>query len=129
MRDNGGGSVICAGMAQQNIAASRRYLADAGLSEYVEIPEGGTLETLHRLGGDIDFAMIAGASDGGRPSLALQAIRVIAPRMQGGAIVLGDRVEADYLAWVRQPTHGFRSMNVRLEKDVELSVKVAADSI
>ena len=129
MRDNGGGLVICSGTAPENVASGKHDLTDTGLLEYVQILEGGALETLHELDGDIDFAMIEGGCCEGRPSLALQVVRVIAPQMQGGAIVLGNRAEADYLAWIRHPANGFHSMNVSIDRGVELSVKIADDPI
>lgn len=129
MRDNGGGSIVCAGMAPENIESSRRDLADAGLLGYVEIADGSVLETLHELHGDIDFATIEGDAGDGRPSLALQAIRVIAPQMQGGAIVLANRADADYLVWVRRLANGFRSMRLAVDAGVELSVRIADDPV
>lgn len=128
MRDNGGGIVIGSEIVPEKIAAAARNLADAGLSGYVEIREGDARETLRDLGGEVDFALIDGWPSGEGPSLALQVMRLIAPQMQGGAIALNDNAEADYLAWIRNPANGFRSMSLPLKGGTELSVRTMDES-
>ena len=123
MRDNGGGKVIGTEIVPEKIAVAQRNLAAAGLAEFVEIRAGDARETLRDVGGDIDFALIDGWPGGDGPSLALQAMHIVAPQMQGGAIALNDNAEADYLAWVRDPANGFRSMTLPLKGGTELSVK------
>jgi predicted O-methyltransferase YrrM len=123
MRDNGGGKVIGSEIVPQKIATARRHLEAAGLSDYVEIREGDARETLRDLGGDVDFALIDGWPGDDGPTLALQVMRLIAPQMQGGAIALNDNAEDDYLAWIRDPANGFRSMSLPLKGGTELSVK------
>ena len=123
MRDNGGGKVIGSEIVPQKIATARRHLEAAGLSDYVEIREGDARESLRDLGGDVDFALIDGWPGDGGPTLALQVMRLIAPQMQGGAIALNDNAEDDYLAWIRDPANGFRSMSLPLKGGTELSVK------
>ncbi|HEY0232919.1 MAG TPA: class I SAM-dependent methyltransferase [Dokdonella sp.] len=123
MRDNGGGKVIGSEIVPRKIATARRHLEAAGLSDYVEIREGDARETLRDLGGDVDFALIDGWPGDDGPTLALQVMQLIAPQMQGGAIVLNDNAEDDYLAWIRDPANGFRSMSLPLKGGTELSVK------
>lgn len=129
MRDNGGGRVIGSEIVPGKIAAARRHLAEAGLSDYVEIREGDARETLRELGGDVDFALIDGWPADQGPSLALQVMHLIAPQMQGGAIALNDNAEPDYLAWVRDPRNGFRSMTLPIKGGTELSVRAAVDAL
>ena len=124
MRDNGGGKVIGSEIVPQKIAQAKRNLDAAGLADFVEIREGDARETLRDLGGDVDFVLIDGWPGGAGPSLALQVMRIVAPQMQGGAIALNDNAEQDYLAWVRDPANGFRSMTLPLKGGTELSVKV-----
>jgi len=124
MRDNGGGKVIGSEIVPQKIAAAQRHLEAAGLSDYVEIRAGDARETLRDLGGDVDFALIDGWPGDEGPTLALQVMQLIAPQMQGGAIVLNDNAEDDYLAWIRDPANGFRTMSLPLKGGTELSVKV-----
>lgn len=125
MRDNGGGKVIGSEIVPRKIAAARRHLEAAGLSEYVEIREGDARETLRDLGEGVDFALIDGWPGGEGPSLALQVARLIAPQMLGGAIVMNDNAEPDYLAWIREPANGFRSMSLPLKGATELSARLA----
>jgi predicted O-methyltransferase YrrM len=125
MRDNGGGLVIGSEIVPEKIAAAKRNLADAGLLDYVEIRAGDARESLRNLGGEVDFALIDGWPGGEEPSLALQVMRLIAPQMQGGAIVLNDNGEADFLAWIRDPANGFRSMSLPLKGGTELAVRIA----
>ena len=93
------------------------------MSDYVEIRAGDARETLRDLGGDVDFALIDGWPADEGPTLALQVMQLIAPQMQGGAIVLNDNAEDDYLAWIRDPANGFRSMSLPLKGGTELSVR------
>ena len=125
LRDNGGGLVIGSEIVPQKVATARRHLDAAGLAEFAEIREGDARETLRDLGGDIDFALIDGWPEEDGPSLALQVIQIIAPQMQVGAIALNDNAEPDYIAWIRDPASGFRSMTLPLKGGTELSVKVA----
>ena len=124
MRDNGGGVVIGSEIVPRKIAVAKHNLAEAGLLQFAQIREGDARETLRDLGSDIDFVLIDGWPGGDGPSLALQVMQVIAPQMQVGAIAMNDNCEEDYLAWIRDPRNGFRSMNLPLKGGTELSVKV-----
>jgi hypothetical protein len=50
---------------------------------------------------------------------------VIAPQLRPGALVLNANAESDYLAFVRDPVNGFRSMTLPLKGGTELSVKAS----
>jgi len=123
MRDNGGGQVIGAEIVPAKIATAQRNLSEAGLAEFVEIRPGDARQTLREVGGEIDFALIDGWPGEGGPSLALEVMQVIAPQLRQGALVLNDNAEADYLAFIRDPGSGFRSMSLPLKGGTELSVK------
>jgi predicted O-methyltransferase YrrM len=125
MRDNGGGRVIGAEIVPAKIATARQNLAAAGLSDFVEIRAGDARATLRDLGGAIDFALIDGWPGEQGPSLSLEVIRVVAPQLRPGALVLNDNAEPDYLAFVRDPVNGFRSMTLPLKGGTELSVKAS----
>jgi predicted O-methyltransferase YrrM len=125
VRDNGGGQVIGAELVPAKIATARRNLEDAGLAQLVDIRAGDARTTLTDLGGPVDFALIDGWPGAGGPSLALQVMRVVAPQLRPGAMVLNDNAESDYLAYVRDPANGFRSMTLPLKGGTELSVKAA----
>jgi predicted O-methyltransferase YrrM len=123
IRDNGGGIVFGAELVPQKVDTARRNLAEAGLADFVEIRQGDARETLSDLGGPVDFVLIDGWP-GEEPSLSLQVMRVVAPQVRLGGIVMNDNAEPDYLEYVRDPANGFRSLSLPLKGGTELSVKV-----
>jgi predicted O-methyltransferase YrrM len=123
MRDNGGGIVIGSELVPQKVEAARRNLADAGLADFVDIRQGDARQTLRDLGGPVDFVLIDGWP-GDEPSLSLQVMRIVAPQVRFGGLVMNDNAEPDYLEYVRDPTSGFRSLSLPLKGGTELSVKV-----
>lgn len=124
VRDNGGGMVIGSEFVLTKARAARRNLADAGLADLVDLREGDARQTLRDLGGLVDFVLIDGWGCGNRPSLALQVMEIVAPQVRVGGLVMNDNGEADYLAYMRDPANGFRSMSLPLKGGTELSVKV-----
>jgi predicted O-methyltransferase YrrM len=124
IRDNGGGKVIGSEIVPAKADAARRNIAEAGLAPWVEIREGDARATLADLGGPVDVALIDGWPGGNGPSLARQVTELLAPQIRAGGIVVNDNGEADYLDYVRDPAHGFRSMSLPLKGGTELSVKV-----
>ncbi len=125
VRDNGGGIVIGSELVPQKVQAARRNLADAGLADYAQIRQGDARETLRDLGGPADFVLIDGWPGDDGPSLALQVMRIVAPQVRTGGLVMNDNAEDDYLEYVRNPANGFRSLSLPLKGGTELSVKVA----
>ncbi len=128
VRDNGGGIVIGSELVPQKVQAARRNLADAGLADYAEIREGDARQTLRDLGGPADFVLIDGWPGDDGPSLALQVMKILAPQVRTGGIVMNDNAEDDYLEYVRDPANGFRSLSLPLKGGTELSVKVTERS-
>ncbi len=125
VRDNGGGIVIGSELVPQKVQAARRNLADAGLADYVDIRQGDARETLRDLGGPVDFVLIDGWPGDDGPSLALQVMRIVAPQVRAGGLIMNDNAEDDYLEYIRDPANGFRSLSLPLKGGTELSVKVA----
>ncbi len=125
MRDNGGGQVIGSELVPEKVATARRNLAAAGLADLVDIREGDARETLRDLGGPVDFVLIDGWPGEAGPSLARQVIEIVAPQIRPGGLVMNDNGEADYLAYIRDPANGFRSMSLPLKGGTELSAKVS----
>jgi hypothetical protein len=124
VRDNGGGMVIGSEIVPEKVTAAGQNLTDAGLAEYVDLRAGDARETLRDLGGPADFALIDGFPVSSGPTLALQVMQIVASQLRTGALVMNDNGEADYLAWVRDPANGFRSLSLPLKGATELSVKV-----
>jgi predicted O-methyltransferase YrrM len=84
---------------------------------------------LREIEGPIDFVLI----DTWIP-LALPALKLLAPRLRPGAVVMCDNVKqfakeySDYTKFVRDPANGLRSMLWPKQGGVELSVKGPAQA-
>ena len=123
VRENGGGVVIGTEYIATKAARARASIAEAGLAEYVDIREGNALETLRDLEAPVDFLL----SDG-FPQYALPVLRLVAPKMRKGSVVVNHNAaamkgdHAEYLKFVREPSNGFVSGSITLAG--ELSVRV-----
>jgi predicted O-methyltransferase YrrM len=124
VRDNGGGTVIGSEIVPEKAAIARSNLVAARLADVVEIREGDARQTLRDLGGKVDFVLIDGWPNGTEPSLAMQVMEILAPQIRSGGLIMNDNGEADYLAYVRDPANGFRSMSLPLKGSTELSIKI-----
>ena len=124
VRDNGGGTVIGTEMVPAKVKKAREHVAEAGLSDFVDIREGDARQTLQNLEAPVDFML----SDGFAPC-ALDVLKLVAPRMREGAVVVTDNVAmfkadyADYLAYVRDPSNGFSSGKLAFKESLEMSVR------
>lgn len=118
VRDNGGGKVIGSEFEPSKIAKAQAHLAEAGLSEYVDLRAGDALETFkHDLPAAIDLVLLDGAK-----SLYAQVLDLLEPRLRIGALVVADNADMcpDYVAHVRAPGRGY--LSIPLPDDVELSM-------
>jgi predicted O-methyltransferase YrrM len=124
VRANGGGVVIGTEMEPAKIQAARANFAEAGLTDYVELREGDAFETLKDCGGPVDFLLVDGW-----PKSANAIVRLMAPQLRKGAVVLCDNVGhfpgdyKEYLAFVRDPANGFESTLLPMRGGTEMSVK------
>ncbi|WP_280395636.1 O-methyltransferase [Nocardia brasiliensis] len=106
VRDNGGGTVISTEIVAPKAERARANVREAGLQDYVDIRTGNALETLGELEGPVDLML----SDG-FPNVALDVLRLVAPHLCTGAVVITDNVGmmrgdyADYVSWVRDPAN------------------------
>jgi predicted O-methyltransferase YrrM len=124
VRDNGGGVVIGSELVPAKAFAAWRNLTEAGLAHLVDIRQGDARDTLRDLGGPVDFMLVDGWPGPAEPSLARQVIEIVAPQIRIGGLVMNDNAEPDYLAYIRNPANGFRSMTLPIKGATELSVKV-----
>jgi predicted O-methyltransferase YrrM len=115
VRDNGGGVVIGSELVPQKAYAAWRNLTEAGLAHLVDIRQGD---------GPVDFMLVDGWPSPHEPSLARQVIEIVAAQIRIGGLVMNDNAEPDYLDYIRNPAHGFRSMTLPIKGSTELSVKV-----
>jgi predicted O-methyltransferase YrrM len=124
VRDNGGGRVVGTEMVPSKVTRARAHVAEAGLEAYVEIREGNALDTLRNLQEPVEFLL-----NDGFPRFTLPVLQLVEPHMQRGAVALCGNAalfpadHVDYLAWVRNPDNGFRSMRLPMKLAGELSVK------
>ena len=120
LRDNGGGKLIGSDLEPSKIVTARRNLAEAKLSDLVEIREGDALETLARdLPESIDVVLL----DGHKP-LYSRILDLLAPKLHAGSCLVADNADAcpDYIARVRKSDGGY--LSVPFADDVELSIRL-----
>ncbi|MBY8856595.1 class I SAM-dependent methyltransferase [Nocardia sp. CA2R105] len=126
VRDNGGGTVIGTEMVPAKAERARAHVREAGLADQVDIRTGDALETLRDLDGPVDLML-----NDGFPDAALGVLRLVAPHLRTGAVVITDNVGvmrgdyADYVSWVRDPANGFVSVRVPYKGGTEVSIRVA----
>lgn len=125
VRDNGGGRVIGTEWVHAKAERAREHLAEAGLSEFVEIREGDARETLRTIDGEVDFML-----NDGFPPGALEVLKRVEPRLRRGAVVVTDNVGlfraeyAEYLRYLRRAGSGFVSAPLAMNEGTEVSVRV-----
>ncbi len=124
LHDNGGGLVIGSELDDSKVAKATRHVAEAGLSEYVEIRPGDAMQTLRQTGGAIDLLFLDGWKE-----LYLDVLHLASANLRPGSVVLADDVTifpdqlAPYLRHVRDPANGFISVLLPLGDGIEYSVK------
>lgn len=125
-RGEGGGLVIGTEMVADKVAQARENLNEAGLAEFAEIREGDALVTLAKdLEGPIDMILLDGWKDGYMP-----VIRLLAPLLRAGGVVLADNIFTfkrdlrPYVEHMQDPANGFRSSTLHLGDGLEYSVKL-----
>jgi len=125
-QDGGQGVVIGTEYEPAKARAARAHFAEAGLSECIDLREGDLRETLARIDGPVDFALIDIWTPMARP-----ALERIAPHLRLGAIVIADNTtqfhEAyrDYFAFVNDAANGLRTLTLPFEGGLELTTKHA----
>jgi predicted O-methyltransferase YrrM len=123
LRDNGGGLVIGSELEPTKVAKANQHLAEAGLSDFVDIRAGDARETLKDTG-TIDLLFLDGWKD-----LYLDVLHLTAANLKPGSVVLADDIAlfpehlAGYLDFIRDPANGFVSVYIPLGDGIEYSVK------
>lgn len=124
VRDNGGGTVVGTELVPDKAERARANVREAGLEEFVDIRTGNALDTLRELEGPVDLML-----NDGFPDAALDVLKLVTPALRPGAVVITDNVGvmrgdyADYVAWIRDPGHGFVSVQVPFRSGTEVSVR------
>ena len=120
LRDNGGGRLVSTEFEPAKVAQARANVAAAGLADLVDIRCGDALDTLaEALPESIDLLFLDGAK-----SLYVKVLGLLEPRLRSGSVLLADNADwsPEYLARVRAPTGGYRSLAVA--DGVELSLRL-----
>jgi len=125
VRDRGAGRVITTELHAGKAARARDYLSAAGLADLVDLRVGNALETLKDFTGGVSLAFLDGWKE-----LYLPFLRMLEPALAAGALVVADDLDLfpdalrDYLAYVRDPAHGYVSTMLPVGDAMELSVRV-----
>ena len=126
VRDNGvsNGLVIGTEYEPEKARIARTNFEEAGLSEFIELREGDLRETLQGVDGPVDFVLID------IWEVALPALRLVAPSLRPGAMVVCDNTAAHpdyyrhYFDFINDPRNRFRTMTLPFDGGLELTVRV-----
>jgi len=124
VRAGGHGVVIGTEYEPAKASAARANFREAGLDPFIDLREGDLRETLRQIDGPVDFMLVDIWIPMARPALEL-----VAPHLRPGAIVICDNTGhyradyADYLAFLNDPAHGFRTMTLPFDGGLEFSVR------
>ena len=125
VRDNGTGRVVSTELNAAKVARARANLTDAGLADVVTILAGDARETLADLPGPVGFVLLDGWKN-----LYLPLLRQLEPRLAAGALVVADDTVSmaaqmtDYLAYVRDPAHGYLSVSFPESDGLEITCRI-----
>lgn len=124
LRANGGGRLVTLERGPERARGVRQNLIEAGLADLVELRAANAPGALATDPVEIDLVL-----NGGSPGASIDIVKLLAPRMRSGAVVLTDDVSRwgthyrPYLAWIRDPANGFRSTFLPLKGGLEYSVR------
>ncbi|MET1073391.1 MAG: class I SAM-dependent methyltransferase, partial [Umezawaea sp.] len=114
VRDNGRGHVVTTELSRAKTTASCRTFTETGLDDVVTVLEGDALDTLTALDGPVDFVLLDGWKD-----LCLPVLHLLEPHLSPGTLVVADDTTfpsmAPYLAYVRDPSNGYQSVDFPVE--------------
>jgi predicted O-methyltransferase YrrM len=109
LRDCGGGRLTGTELEAEKAQSARQNLADAGLTDLVEIRVGDALETLKSgIEEEVDLVLLDGAV-----SLYLPVLKLVEPHLSKGSLVIGENAveqSPGYLSYVRDPRNGYMSI-------------------
>jgi predicted O-methyltransferase YrrM len=126
VRDNGEGRVVTSELHAGKVRQARANLEAAGLLDLVDVREGDALQTLHALDAPIDLLFLDGWKE-----LYLPVLQLLEPQLRPGSVVVADDVSlypdalSAYVAYVRNPAHGYESLEIPIGYGLELSVRSA----
>lgn len=122
--DRGHGIVITTELNQRKAERAREYIAEAGVSDVVDLRVGDALETLKDLDRDVSMVFLDGWKN-----LYLPMLQLLEPALQPGALVAADDLDLfpvvlkPYLDYVRDPENGYVSVALPVGDAMELSAR------
>ncbi len=118
--DNGDGQVVTTELSRAKVDQARANLSAAGVDGPVTVLTGDAQQTLANVPGPIGLVLLDGWKD-----LYLPVLRLLEPRLAPGALVVADDSTfpsvAGYLAYVRDPAHGYVTVSFPVEDGMEIS--------
>jgi predicted O-methyltransferase YrrM len=118
--DNGTGHVFTTELSSAKIDQARANLDAAGVGGPVTVLAGDARETLADVPGPIGLILLDGWKD-----LYLPVLHLLEPGLAPGALVVADDSTfpsvAGYLAYVRDPAHGYVTVSFPVEDGMEIS--------
>ena len=125
VKDNGGGSVVGTEIEPSKHARAVENLKQAGLDAIADVRLGDAIETLREVPEPVDLVLLDGWKD-----LYLPVLKLLAPRLRRGAVVLADNIFTfkkalrPYVEYVQSGANGFESTTLRISDGFEFSVYV-----
>ena len=122
IRDVGSGKLVTTELRPAKAAATERNLAAARLGHLVEVFSGDALQTLQAIEDPVDLFFLDGRND-----FYFPVLRLLEPRLSGGAIVVADLSLDDpdlvpYLNYVRADETPYVSTCVPIDAGIEISI-------
>ncbi|MEW2223310.1 class I SAM-dependent methyltransferase [Streptomyces sp. NPDC006990] len=108
LRDAGKGMVYTAELVPEKVQQARENIARAGLEDYVTLFEGDARDTLASAPQPIDFVLI----DGWAPTVSLDVLKVIEPKLRTGALVYNENRDREFLDYVQEPGSGYVNLSL-----------------
>jgi len=118
------GVVIGTELEAEKARIARGHFAEAGLDQLIDLREGDLRDTLADVKGPVDFVLIDIWT-----FVALPALRLMAPHLRPGAVVICDNTSqfreayTEYFDFVHDPRNGFRTMTLPFEGGLEFTVR------
>ena len=118
------GRVVGTELEPGKVKVARENVAQAGLAQFVDILEGDAMKTLASFDETIDLLLLDGWKD-----IYLPMIRMLAPKMRAGSVVIADNIFTfktalrPYVTYMQDRENGFESVTLPLGHGMEYSVR------
>lgn len=124
LRDNGVGRLVTTELSTTKAKRACEHLRDAGLRDLVDLRQGDAFQTLANDAEPIDMLLLDGWKE-----LYLPLLKQLEPRLRSGAVIVADDLKllpellAPYVAYVRDKTNGYLSVELPMDDGIELSLR------